>query len=56
MFSFYSNQKTSVRQTRVAVLKGYLGAGFGAVHDGVAAVQRERILQLGQTFLCELIS
>lgn len=34
----------------------YLGTGQCAVHDGVAAVQREGVLQLGQAFLCELIS
>lgn len=34
----------------------YLGAGFGAVHDSVTAVEGEWILQLGQTLLCELIS
>lgn len=34
----------------------YLGAGLGAVHYSVAAVEGERILQLGQTLLCELVS
>ena len=34
----------------------YLGAGLGAVHDGVTAVQREGVLQLGQTLLRELVS
>lgn len=34
----------------------YLGAGLSAVHDSVAAIERERILQLGQTLLCELIT
>lgn len=33
-----------------------LGTGLGAVHDGVAAVKGERILQLGQAFLCEFVS
>lgn len=35
---------------------GYLGAGLSAVHDSVAAVEGERILQLGQTLLCEVVS
>lgn len=39
-----------------AVDMRYLGAGFGTVHDSVAAVEGEWILQLGQTLLCELIS
>lgn len=34
----------------------YLGAGLCAVHDGVAAIQRERVLQLGQALLCEVVS
>lgn len=34
----------------------YLGAGPCAVHDGVAAIQRERVLQLGQALLCEVVS
>ena len=33
-----------------------LGAGPCAVHDGVAAVQRERVLQLGQALLSEVVS
>lgn len=39
-----------------SVRTGYLGAGLSAVHDSVAAVEGERILQLGQTLLCELVS
>lgn len=35
---------------------GYLGASLSAVHDSVAAIQGEWILQLGQTLLCELVS
>lgn len=34
----------------------YLGTGIRAVHDGVAAVERERVLQLGQALLCEVVS
>lgn len=34
----------------------YLGAGPGTVHDGVAAVEREGILQFGQALLCEVVS
>lgn len=34
----------------------YLGAGLCTVHDGVAAVEREGVLQLGQALLCEFIS
>lgn len=34
----------------------YLGAGLSAVHDRVAAVEGERILQLGQALLCELVT
>lgn len=34
----------------------YLGAGLCAVHDGVAALDREGVLQLGQAFLCEVVS
>lgn len=33
-----------------------LGAGPRAVHDGVAAVQREGVLQLGQALLREVVS
>ena len=33
----------------------YLGAGLGAVHDGVAAVHGEGVLQLRQTLLLGLI-
>jgi len=33
-----------------------LGTSLGAVHDSVASVEGERILQLGQTFLCEFVS
>ena len=32
------------------------GAGFRAVHDGVAAVQFERIFQIVQTLACRLIA
>lgn len=35
---------------------GYLGAGQRAVHDGVAAVEREGVLQLGQALLREVVS
>ena len=34
----------------------YLGAGTRAVHDGVASVQREGVLQLGQALLREVVS
>ena len=34
----------------------YLGARFGAVHDSVAAIEREGILKLRQTFLSEFIT
>lgn len=34
----------------------YLGAGLCTVHDGVAAVEREGVLQLGQALLCEIVS
>lgn len=34
----------------------YLGAGLGAVHDGVAAVERKRVLQFGQSLLRELVT
>ena len=33
-----------------------LGAGFGAVHDGVAAVQFEWILKIVQTLACGFIA
>ena len=32
-----------------------LGAGLGAVHDGVAAVQLEGVVQLRQTLFRELV-
>lgn len=38
------------------MLTGHLWTGLSAVHDSVAAVERERVLQLGQTLLCEIIS
>lgn len=34
----------------------YLGASLGAVHDSVAAVEREGVLKFGQTFLSEFIT
>ena len=34
----------------------YLGTRLGAVHDGVTPVQRELILQLGQSLLLQLVS
>ena len=39
-----------------AARAGHLRTGLRAVHDSVAAVERERVLQLGQTLLCEIIS
>lgn len=38
------------------MLTGYLWTGLSAVHDSVAAVERERVLQLGQALLCEIVS
>ncbi len=35
----------------VCLLTSYLRAGFGAVHDGVTAVQREGVLELGEPLL-----
>lgn len=40
----------------MCVLTGHLWTGLSAVHDSVAAVERERVLQLGQTLLSEIIS
>lgn len=40
----------------LCVLTGYLWTGLSAVHDSVAAVERERVLQLRQTLLCEIVS
>lgn len=34
----------------------HLRTGFGAVHDGVAAVQRERVLQFRQPLLSEVVT
>lgn len=34
----------------------YLGTRLGAVHDSVAAVEREGVLKFRQTFLSELIT
>lgn len=52
---FLQSQQKSTKKTAVSVWTGHLWAGPGAVHDGVAAIDRERILQLGQTFLRELV-
>lgn len=37
------------------MLTGHLWTGLCAVHDSVAAVERERVLQLGQSLLREVI-
>lgn len=34
----------------------YLGASLGAVHDSVAAVEREGVLKFSQTFLSKFIT
>lgn len=47
---------SSEAEPRRPAPRAYLGAGPRAVHDGVAAVQRERVLQLGQPLLREVVS
>lgn len=49
-------QRPSVTAALRAASPAYLGTGPCAVHDGVAAVEREGVLQLGQALLCELVS
>lgn len=52
-----SHQKqTSAGQTSPEVSAVYLRAGSGAVHDGVTAVQRERVLEFGEPLLSEVIA
>lgn len=41
---------------RAASPTTYLGTGSCAIHDGVAAIQGEWVLQLGQPLLCEVVS
>lgn len=50
-----SSIKSASERVRERFLR-YLWTRLGAVHDRVAAVEREGVLKLRQTFLCEFIA
>lgn len=49
-------RQTSAGPTSPELSAVYLRAGSGAVHDGVTAVQRERVLEFGEPLLGEVVA